>query len=183
MIFATPLTVAHQAPLFIGFFQARILQWVAISSSRGSFWPRDRTWITCIAVGFFTDWATREVPKGYYHPYFILFWPPPWGGMWNFPNQESNLCPPAVEAWSLNRGTTREVLLLILEVGKLKLREDNWLAQGHTAANLDLEPILWLLAQSSNQLLRTAVKLEKNTLVYFNKSTSLNIDILVFYIS
>ena len=36
-------------------FQARILQWVAISSSRGSFWPRDRTWITCIAVGFFTD--------------------------------------------------------------------------------------------------------------------------------
>ena len=36
----TPWTVAHQAPLSMGFFQARILQWVAVSSSRGSSWPR-----------------------------------------------------------------------------------------------------------------------------------------------
>ena len=35
--FVTPWTiVAHQAPLSMGFFQARILEWVAISSSRGS---------------------------------------------------------------------------------------------------------------------------------------------------
>ena len=33
----TPWTVAHQAPLFMEFFQARILKWVAISSSRGIF--------------------------------------------------------------------------------------------------------------------------------------------------
>ena len=34
-----------------GISQARILEWVAISSSRNSFWPRDRThisWISCI---------------------------------------------------------------------------------------------------------------------------------------
>ena len=30
------LTVAHQAPLFMEFFQTRILEWVAISFSRGS---------------------------------------------------------------------------------------------------------------------------------------------------
>ena len=35
----TPWTVAHQVPL--GFFQARILEWVAISFSRGSYRPRD----------------------------------------------------------------------------------------------------------------------------------------------
>ena len=29
-----------------GIFQARILEWVAITSSRGSFWPRDRTHIS-----------------------------------------------------------------------------------------------------------------------------------------
>ena len=43
-----------------GILQARTLEWVAISFSRGSFWPRDRTHVSCIAGGFFTVWATRE---------------------------------------------------------------------------------------------------------------------------
>ena len=43
-----------------GIFQARILEWVAISFSRGSSWPRDWTQVSCIAGGFFTVWATRE---------------------------------------------------------------------------------------------------------------------------
>ena len=41
-------------------FQARIQEWVAISFSRGSSQPRDRTWVSCTAGRFFTDWATRE---------------------------------------------------------------------------------------------------------------------------
>ena len=32
-----------------GIFQARILEWVAISLSMGSSWPRDWTWVSCIA--------------------------------------------------------------------------------------------------------------------------------------
>ena len=32
-----------------GFLQARILEWVAIPSSRGSSQPRGRTWVSCIA--------------------------------------------------------------------------------------------------------------------------------------
>ena len=40
-LFVTPYSVAHQASLSVGFFQARTLEWVAISSSRGSFQPRD----------------------------------------------------------------------------------------------------------------------------------------------
>ena len=40
--------------------QARILEWVAISFSRGSSWPRDQTPASCIAGWFTTDWATRE---------------------------------------------------------------------------------------------------------------------------
>ena len=43
-----------------GIFQARILEWVSISSSRGSSPPRDRTCISCIACGFFTIWAIRD---------------------------------------------------------------------------------------------------------------------------
>ena len=46
-----------------GIFQARILEWVAISFSRGSSQPRDRTWVSCIAVRCFTIWATTEAPK------------------------------------------------------------------------------------------------------------------------
>ena len=44
--FATPWTVAHQAPLSplsMEFFQAWELEWVAISFSRGSSWTRERT--------------------------------------------------------------------------------------------------------------------------------------------
>ena len=40
--------------------QARMLEWVAISSSRGSFQPRDWTQVSRIASRFFTIWATRE---------------------------------------------------------------------------------------------------------------------------
>ena len=43
-----------------GIFQARILEWAAVSFSRGSSQPRDRTWISCIADRCFTFWATRE---------------------------------------------------------------------------------------------------------------------------
>ena len=35
-------------------FQARILEWVAISFSRGSFQPRNRTHVSCLAGRFFT---------------------------------------------------------------------------------------------------------------------------------
>ena len=35
-LFVTPWTVAHQTPLSVGFLQARTVEWVAISSSRGS---------------------------------------------------------------------------------------------------------------------------------------------------
>ena len=40
--------------------QARILEWVAISFSRGSSRPRDQIQVSCIAGRYFTIWATRE---------------------------------------------------------------------------------------------------------------------------
>ena len=42
-----------------GIFQARILEWVAISFSRGSAQPRDQTQVSCIAGGFFTTESER----------------------------------------------------------------------------------------------------------------------------
>ena len=40
--------------------QARILQWVAYPFSSGSSQPRNRTRVSCIAGGFFTNWTFRE---------------------------------------------------------------------------------------------------------------------------
>ena len=43
-----------QWTMYMGFFQARILEWVAISFSRGSSQPRDQILVSCITGGFFT---------------------------------------------------------------------------------------------------------------------------------
>ena len=59
-LFATPWTVARQAPLSTGILQARILEWVAMLSSRGSSQPRDHIQVSLIAGEFFTIWTTRE---------------------------------------------------------------------------------------------------------------------------
>ena len=50
-----------------GMFQARILEWVSISSSRGSSRPRDRTHISCIScIGRWVlyEWATQGALTG-----------------------------------------------------------------------------------------------------------------------
>ena len=40
-----------------GVLKARIPEWIAISSSRGSSWPRDQTQVSYIAGRFFTVWV------------------------------------------------------------------------------------------------------------------------------
>ena len=67
-LFAAPQTLACQAPLSMGFFQARILERVAISFSRGSSQPRDWTpvsWFSCIGRRSLYHWATWEAPKNW----------------------------------------------------------------------------------------------------------------------
>ena len=60
---ATPWTVACQAPLSMGILQVGILEWDAVPSSRGSFWPRDWTVFPVLAGGFFTTSATSEAQR------------------------------------------------------------------------------------------------------------------------
>ena len=56
-----------------GILQTRILEWVAISFSRGSSPHRDPTWVSHIAGRFFTVWATRDV--------MIFFLMEDWSGL------------------------------------------------------------------------------------------------------
>ena len=61
--------------LLHGIFQARVLEWIAISFSRGSSWPRNRTWVSCTAGRCFIVWATREavIYKAFIKPIIKLF--------------------------------------------------------------------------------------------------------------
>ena len=55
-----PLDCSPPGSSVHGMLQARILEWVAMPSSRGSSQPRDWTQVSCIAGRFFTIWMTRE---------------------------------------------------------------------------------------------------------------------------
>ena len=46
-----PMDSSLPGSAFRGIFQARILEWAAISFSRGSSQTRDGTWVSCIASG------------------------------------------------------------------------------------------------------------------------------------
>ena len=49
-----PLDCSPPGSSIHGILQARTLEWVAMPSSRGSSQPKDWTWVSCIAGGFFT---------------------------------------------------------------------------------------------------------------------------------
>ena len=58
--FCDPMDCSLPGSSVHGILQARVLEWVAISFSRGSSRPRDQTQVSRIAGRFFTLWATRE---------------------------------------------------------------------------------------------------------------------------
>ena len=62
-LFATLQTVAHQATSTHGILQARILEWVAISFSRGTSQPRDPTRVSRITGRCFTISVTSLVAQ------------------------------------------------------------------------------------------------------------------------
>ena len=65
-LFANLWTAAHQAPLSMGVLQARILEWVAMPSSRGSSWPRDGThisYVSCTGRWVLYHWCPPGSPS------------------------------------------------------------------------------------------------------------------------
>ena len=55
-----PMDCSPPGSSALGVFQARILEWVAISFSRGSSRPTDRIQVSHVASRFFAIWSTRE---------------------------------------------------------------------------------------------------------------------------
>ena len=55
-LFATPWTLAAQAPLSMGFPRQEYWRWLPFPSP-GTSWPGGWTWVSCLAGRFFTIWA------------------------------------------------------------------------------------------------------------------------------
>ena len=75
LILCNPMDCSPPGSSVHGILQARILQWVVMSSSRGCSQPRDWTQVFHIAGGFFTIWATREGLKVAFVYLNILIFP------------------------------------------------------------------------------------------------------------
>ena len=65
-LFATPWTVARQAPLSMGFSRQEYWSGLPFSLLQGIFPTRDGTQVSCIAGRHFTIWATRRSPEFIY---------------------------------------------------------------------------------------------------------------------
>ena len=63
LLFCDPMDYSAPGSSVRGVSQARILECVAISSSRGSSWPRDRTCVLCSDRQILYRWATWEAPR------------------------------------------------------------------------------------------------------------------------
>ena len=75
----------------------RILEWVAYPFSSGSSWPRNWTGISCIAGGFFTNWAIREAPAAFKHYIYSCC-------LTSFPGGLDDNLPAMQETWVLISG-------------------------------------------------------------------------------
>ena len=84
-LFAILWTVPHQAPLYMGSLQARILEWVALPSSRGSSQPRD--WIQTLQADSLQSEPPGEPMNTGVGSLYLL--------QGNFPNPGSELMLPA----------------------------------------------------------------------------------------
>ena len=82
-IHCNPMNCSPPGSSVHGILQARIPQWVAVPSSRGSFWLRDWTHVSCgfcIAGGFFTTKPQQEAHISPYQQAILGHQP----GVWEF---------------------------------------------------------------------------------------------------
>ena len=102
-----------------GIFQARVLEWVAISFSRGSSKPRDQIQVSHTAGRFFTIWATREAQE-YWSGYPIL-------SSQDLPNPEIEPGSPALQVDSFKPSYQRISLSSKIHHKKIKkkINKDN----------------------------------------------------------
>ena len=95
-----PMDCSLQRSSVHGIFQARVPEWVAISFSRGSSQPRDRTWVSRIVGRCFT--SCRQTCNGLHSVHLEADRSSPLEPMSN-PPKSSPGYPPGLGYWAGNR--------------------------------------------------------------------------------
>ena len=73
----SPMNFSQPGSSIHGILWARIPEWVTISFSRGSFWPRDQTCISdisCTGQQILYHWATLEAPMSWHFSLFLILY-------------------------------------------------------------------------------------------------------------
>ena len=157
-----PMNCSPSGSSVHGSLQTRILEWVIISFSRGSSWPRNWTRVSCIAARLFTNWATREDDPWVENVSLSRKWqPPPECLLGEFHGQRSlvGYCPRGHEE--------SDWLTLSLSLSSIKSSKIVWgrvlpwrLHYCFLAASpLSLQPFPSLISNCSNLLFVTQGKL------------------------
>ena len=98
-----------------GILQARLLEWGAISFSRGFSWPRDLTCISCICRWVLYHWATREIQI---FKIFSYFWV---SSMYPFFSYFLILLICVCILWFFKRSTQFVAIVMVLWVGPIAI--------------------------------------------------------------
>ena len=129
-----------------GIFQARVLDWVAISFSKKSSLTRDWTWVSHIVGRQFTIWATSEAI--YIYIYKII---PHWDKKWSYPSPEMTSlglwlpksCLAAMSSTHTAHSRHTSIFMALLQLGH------NWNARLREAFTKKIRPIqdddIWFL--------------------------------------
>ena len=114
-----------------GIFQARVLELLVISFSRGSSWPTHWTQVSSIADRHFTVWATKEA---------LITWASPQNMLWiNSSNSKCSIdagfyyCRRALHS---NKPVTQAVVLFSVYKLKNSFRDVKWHPSLHHTAGL-----------------------------------------------
>ena len=96
-----PMDCSRPGSSVHGISQARILEWVTISFSRGSSWPRDWTHASCTGMSILYHWATWEAPGLFLTWVIIIVSELPVGSAATLSSQQSSLTQQLSEGFSV----------------------------------------------------------------------------------
>ena len=110
-----------------GILQAIILEWFGISFSRGSSWPRDQTWVSCMAGRFFNAEILGKLGSSYmslqiHSGCYFLSLPSLWILFYYIAKIYKNSSIPSESIWQYNILSKITTLILIVLICKILKR-------------------------------------------------------------